>query len=68
LTIALTIEVMSVNNIEALNWSEWLDFDKSTIETIPETAGVYKIHAGMKILYVGSNTQNIRLSLLDCLS
>ena len=53
---------------ELLTWSEWLDFDKSTIETIPESPGLYKMHASMKILYIGSSTQNIKKSLIDCLS
>jgi hypothetical protein len=53
---------------EALTWSEWLDFDKTTIETVPESPGLYKMHANMKILYIGSSTQNIKKSLIDCLS
>ena len=59
---------MNSKGLEELNWSEWLDFDKSTVENIPEEDGVYKMHASMKILYIGGNTQNIRQSLLDCLS
>ena len=39
---------------EVLTWSEWLDFDKTTIETVPESPGLYKMHASMKILYIGS--------------
>lgn len=58
----------SSEDVEALNWSQWLDFDKSNILTIPESAGVYKMHAGMKILYIGGTNQNLRQSLLDCLS
>jgi hypothetical protein len=61
-------QVMSSKGLEELNWSEWLDFDKSTVENIPEEDGVYKMHASMKILYIGGNTQNIRQSLFDCLS
>ena len=49
-------------------WSEWLDFNKTTIETVPESPGLYKIHANMKILYIGSSTQNIKESLIECLS
>ena len=60
-------QVMSSEGQEELNWSEWLDFDKLTVENVPEGAGVYKMHTSMKILYVGSNTQNIRQSLLQCL-
>jgi hypothetical protein len=53
---------------EELTWSEWLDFNKTTIETVPESPGLYKIHANMKILYIGSSTQNIKESLIECLS
>jgi excinuclease UvrABC nuclease subunit len=53
---------------EALTWSEWLDFDKATIETVPESPGLYKMHANMKILYIGSSSQNIKKSLIECLS
>ena len=61
---------MSSDNVEqTLNWSEWLDFDRSNIVSIvPEKSGVYKLHAAMKILYIGSSNQNLRQSLLDCLS
>jgi hypothetical protein len=61
--------IMNTDKLEeVLTWSEWLDFDKSTIETIPESPGLYKMHASMKILYIGSSTQNIKKSLIDCLS
>ncbi|MGA8105642.1 MAG: hypothetical protein WB815_03220 [Nitrososphaeraceae archaeon] len=53
---------------EVLTWSEWLDFDKTTIETVPESPGLYKMHVSMKILYIGNSTQNIKNSLIDCLS
>jgi hypothetical protein len=58
-----------VNNerSEALDWSPWLDFDRDTIANIPNSKGVYKIHAGMKILFIGSS-QNLRESMLGCLS
>ena len=59
---------MSNEGLEELNWTAWLDFDKPTVENIPECAGVYKMHASMKIFYIGSSTQNIRQALLDCLS
>jgi hypothetical protein len=59
---------MSGKDLEGLNWSEWLDFNKSTIESIPEKPGIYKMHASMKMLYIGSNSQNIRQSLLGFLS
>ena len=58
---------MNNDNIDTLNWSSWLDFNKDTIYNIPEAEGVYKMHASMKILYIGSS-YNIRQSLLDLLS
>jgi excinuclease UvrABC nuclease subunit len=50
-------------------WSEWLDFNQSNITTsaIPEKPGVFKVHASMKILYIGSS-MNLRQSLLESLS
>jgi len=61
---------VSADNVEdTLNWSEWLDFDQSSIVSIvPKVSGVYKLHTSMKILYIGSSNQNLRQSLLDCLS
>jgi hypothetical protein len=55
------------DNTETLNWSSWLDFDKDLINNIPESEGVYKMHASMKILYIG-NSHNLRQSLLESLS
>jgi hypothetical protein len=52
---------------EALDWSAWLDFDIDNIANIAESEGVYKIHAGMKILFIGSS-QNLRESMRGCLS
>jgi hypothetical protein len=45
-------------------WSEWLDFDQSNITkaAIPDKPGVFKVHASMKILYIGS-TMDLRRSL-----
>jgi hypothetical protein len=50
-------------------WSEWLDFDQSNITTaaIPDKSGVFKVHASMKILYIGSS-MNLRQALVDALS
>jgi hypothetical protein len=50
-------------------WSEWLDFNQSNITTpaIPDKSGVFKVHASMKILYIGSS-MNLRKSLLESLS
>jgi hypothetical protein len=53
--------------VKALDWSPWLDFDRESIANIAESEGVYKIHAGMKILFIGSS-QNLRESMLGCLS
>jgi hypothetical protein len=53
--------------IEELDWSPWLDFDRDNVSNIAESEGVYKMHVGMKILFMGSN-QNLRQSLLECLS
>ena len=58
---------MNSDNIDTLNWSSWLNFDKETIIDTPETEGVYKMHASMKILFIGSSS-NLRKSLLESLS
>ncbi len=61
-------KVMNNERTEAsLDWSPWLDFDRDNIASIAESEGVYKIHAGMKILFIGSS-QNLRESMLGCLS
>ncbi len=50
-------------------WSEWLDFDRSNITkaAIPDKSGVFKVHASMKILYIGSS-MNLRQALIEALS
>jgi len=53
--------------IDALDWSPWLDFDRQNITNIVESEGVYKMHASMKILFIGA-TSNLRQSILGCLS
>jgi hypothetical protein len=58
---------MNNEKIVALDWSPWLDFDRDNIANIAESEGVYKTHAGMKILFIGSS-QNLRESILGCLS
>ncbi len=58
---------MNNEKIEALDWSPWLDFDRDNIANIAESEGVYKTHAGMKILFIGSS-RNLRESILGCLS
>jgi len=53
-------------NIDTINWSDWIDFNKNSIDNIPEDEGVYKMHASMKILYIGSS-YNLKQSLLESL-
>ena len=48
-------------------WSQWLNFDRVSIEAVPESPGVCVMHANMKILYIGAS-RNIRRELLDKLS
>ncbi|MFL6342829.1 MAG: hypothetical protein ACJ72U_14950 [Nitrososphaeraceae archaeon] len=49
-------------------WSEWLDFNQASITSAtPEKPGVFKVHASMKILYIGSSSTNLRQSLLESL-
>jgi hypothetical protein len=60
-------KVVNDERIEALDWSPWIDFDIDNIANIAESEGVYKIHASMKILFIGSS-QNLRESMLGCLS
>ena len=58
---------MNSHNIEILNWSSWLDFNKDTINNMPEDEGVYKMHVSMKILYIGKG-YNLKQSLIKLLS
>jgi hypothetical protein len=60
-------KVVNEERLEALDWSPWLDFDRDNIANIAESEGVYKIHAGMKIVFIGSG-QDLRKSMLGCLS
>jgi hypothetical protein len=57
----------SRDDIQSLEWSSWLDFDPTNIGNIPESEGVYKLHANMKILFIGSG-QNLRQSLTQDLT
>jgi hypothetical protein len=46
-------------------WSKWLDFNRDTINSVvPEESGSFKVHASMKILYIGI-AQNLKSTLLD---
>ena len=46
-------------------WSKWFDFNRETISyAVPEESGLFKVHASMKILYIGI-AQNLKKTLLD---
>lgn len=49
-----------------VTWSEWLNFDKETIARVPTSSGVFRMHAAMKILYIG-NTENLQKRLMETL-
>jgi excinuclease UvrABC nuclease subunit len=49
------------------DWSQWFDFDRQNIDAVPESPGVFVMHASMKVLYIGGSA-NIRLGLLERLS
>ena len=51
----------------SVEWSQWLDFDRTNVETAPESPGVCVMHASMKTLYIGGS-QNIRQELLERMS
>lgn len=57
----------SGDDIRLIEWSSWLDFNHNTIDKVPETEGVYKLHASMKILFIGSS-KNLRQSLTQDLT
>ena len=46
------------------DWSDWLDFQKEVIASVPETPGVFMMHASMKILFI-SSSDNIKSELLS---
>lgn len=48
-------------------WSEWLDYSKDGILSIPEKPGVFMMHASMKILFI-NNSQNLKKSLQESLA
>lgn len=56
-----------MSNEPEASWSEWLDFNETNIEAVPEISGVYVMHAAMKILYIGGDS-NLRKGLLALLS
>lgn len=45
-------------------WSDWLDFNEETISEIPQSAGVYMMHASMKILFIGGS-EDIKKSIQE---
>ena len=49
-----------------VTWSEWLNFDKENISNTPAKPGVFRMHAAMKILYIG-NTENLQNRLNETL-
>ncbi|MEM3063827.1 MAG: hypothetical protein QW177_00480 [Candidatus Nitrosotenuis sp.] len=48
-------------------WSEWLDFNSEVASKLPESPGIYMMHAAMKILYIGGTT-NLKKSITDALT
>jgi hypothetical protein len=48
-------------------WSQWLDFDRAHVDSVPESSGVFVMHASMKTLYIGGS-DNMRAALEKCLS
>lgn len=48
-------------------WSEWLDFDRTGVEKVPEAPGVYLMHASMKVMHIGG-APNMRQALLRLLA
>lgn len=49
------------------NWSEWLDFDEPRVQAVPQAAGVFVMHASMKIMYIGG-TSDLRHALSERLA
>jgi hypothetical protein len=49
------------------DWSQWLDFDRPNVESVPESPGVCVMHASMKTLYIGGS-DNIKQELVARLS
>jgi hypothetical protein len=45
-------------------WSDWLDFNEETISKIPQSSGVYMMHASMKILFI-EGSENIKKDIQD---
>jgi hypothetical protein len=55
----------AISNRSENEWSIWLDFNQETINSlVPEDSGLFKIHASMKVLYIGM-AQNLKKALQD---
>jgi hypothetical protein len=56
-------EITSKSSVD--EWSKWLDFNRETVSAVvPEESGLFKVHASMKILYIGI-AQNLKRTILD---
>jgi hypothetical protein len=51
----------------AINWSEWFEFNNEQISKVPESPGVFRMHASMKIFFIGG-AQKLRKALSDAIS
>jgi len=51
---------------DAISWSDWLDFSEEQVSNVPESPGVYMMHAAMKILFIGNST-NLKQSIAESL-
>lgn len=51
---------------DEISWSEWLDFNEEQVSKIPESPGVFMMHAAMKILLI-DGTSNLRQSVAESL-
>lgn len=49
-----------------LFWSEWLEFNKENVAKMPQNPGVFRMHAAMKIMYIG-NAKNLQKRLDEVL-
>lgn len=50
-----------------ISWSDWLDCSDEQASKVPESAGVYMMHAAMKILHIGGSA-NMKNSISELLS
>lgn len=52
---------------EELAWSDWLDFSQEQISKVPESSGVFMMHAAMRILHIGGSG-NMKKSITDLMT